>query len=157
MKIKVLTIAALAVGMMACGSEAENTEAEGEKENKQEQVKEEQPVKEDVVQIEEVVEEPAVVAAINNQDLQVEGSIQCVKEQYALVKEGKFEEALNYYTSEVRAKVQAEIDANPAITEQWQSAISSIPEDKMQEVFESIAAAPDFFVFEEGMWRMNQK
>lgn len=96
------------------------------------------------------------LAAINDENRQAEGAVECITQQYALVKDGKFKEALNYYSSKIRAKVEAQIAENPEITKDWQAATNR-SEKEFQEVLKAVRENPDSFVFEEGMWRMNQR
>ncbi|MDG1332332.1 MAG: hypothetical protein P8P74_08370 [Crocinitomicaceae bacterium] len=105
---------------------------------------------------EEETETTEELAAINDESKHVEGAIECITQQYALVQEGKFDEALEYYSAKIKAKMKAKIDEDPSITEQWKAG-TNVPDEMFEEIIESIKEDPGFFVFEDGMWRMNQK
>ena len=146
MKNKFLFFAALTSVLLACGESTEK----GEKE-------EEAPATETAQKAEDEKEEStAPLAAINDKSKRAEGAVECVAKQYALVKAGKFDEAMEYYSSRIRAKVNAELAANPAIKKDWQAA-TNLSEAEYQDVLKSVRETPDLFVFEDGMWRMDQR
>lgn len=105
---------------------------------------------------EEEAPPPVELKAINDESRPVDGAVECLKQQMALVKAGKFDEAITYYSSKIRTKVEAEIAANPGVTKDWQAAMN-VSEKELQEIIKSVRENPDFFVFENGQWRMNQK
>jgi hypothetical protein len=96
------------------------------------------------------------LAAINDESRHADGAIECITQQYALVQEGKFDEALEYYSTKIKEKMEGIIAENPSITEEWKAG-TDVPEDVFQDIIESIKKNPTSFVFEDGMWRMNQK
>lgn len=146
MKNKFLFFAALTSVLVACG---EATEKEVQDENAT--TTESTPKAED-----EKEESTVPLAAINDKTKRAEGAVECVTKQYALVKAGKFDEALEYYSTRIRAKVKAELAANPAIKKDWQAA-TNLSEAEYQDVLKSVRETPDLFVFEDGMWRMDQR
>lgn len=96
------------------------------------------------------------LAAINDETRPSEGAIECLTQQYALVKEGKFTEALGYYSARIRSKVEAQLAENPDITKDWQAATNRTKED-FDVIIQSVRENPNSFVFENGMWRMDQR
>lgn len=102
------------------------------------------------------IETPKELAAINDESRHVEGAIECITQQYALVQDGKFDEALEYYSAKIKTKIQDLIAQQPSITEEWKAG-TNVPEEVFEEILESIKENPSSFVFEDGMWRMNQK
>ena len=146
MKNKFLFFAALTSVLVACG---ESTEKEAQDESAA--TTESTPKAED-----EKEESTTPLAAINDKTKRAEGAVECVTKQYALVKAGKFDEALEYYSTRIRAKVKAELAANPAIKKDWQAA-TNLSEAEYQDVLKSVRETPDLFVFEDGMWRMDQR
>ena len=145
MKNKFLFFAALTSVLLSCGESTEKEEKE-----------QEGPATETTQKVEEKEEDKAPLAAINDKTKRAEGAVECVTKQYALVKAGKFDEALEYYSTRIRAKVKAELAANPAIKKDWQAA-TNLSEAEYQEVLKSVRETPDLFVFEDGMWRMDQR
>lgn len=146
MKKKFLFFAAVTSLLLSCGESAEQSD----KDNETPATQSAQTTDGD----KDANEAP--LAAINDESKPAEGSVECLTKQYALVKEGKFDEAMEYYSARIRAKVKAELDANPAIKKDWQAA-TNLSEEELNEIIKSVRENNDFFVFEKGMWRMNQK
>ena len=152
MKKKFIVIAALAGALVACGDAAKN----GETEAKTPTTESTDAAKVESDDKEESEEKETKLAAINDKTKRSEGAVECVTKQYALVKAGKFDEAMEYYSTRIRAKVQAEIDANPAIKKDWQAA-TNLSKAEYEEIINSVRETPELFVFEKGMWRMDQR
>lgn len=108
-----------------------------------------------------IIKDPEVeiteLAAINDETRKSEGAVECITQQFDLIKEGKFDEALEYYSAKRKALVLEELAENPAIKEEWKEALESIPQDYYETMIESIKENPEFFVFEDGMWRRTDK
>lgn len=100
----------------------------------------------------EAEEAPVNLAAINDESRKVDGAVECITQQFQLVQEGKFDEALEYYAKKRREKIKAELDADPSIKKQWQAGTKLSDED-FNKMIESVKQDQSFFTFEEGMWR----
>jgi len=138
--------------MVSCG-EAEETKNE-KPSDKVTQTITEAPVE---TPVEAPVETPVELAALNDETKKSEGAIECLTQQTALVKQGKLEEALEYYSKKRKGLIIAEITKNPAIKKEWQAAIKKVSEEQMKEWIESVRKDPAFFVFEDGMWKRTDR
>ena len=82
--------------------------------------------------------------------------MECMAKQYRLVQEGKFDEALKYYSKKIIGDIIEELKENPDAKKEWKAA-TNLPEDKFQEMLNYVKENPDFFVFEDGMWKRTDK
>lgn len=142
---KFLVFTVVASLLVACGEAEVTSESEDQANTEVDQAAQE-----------EEAPPPIELAAINDELRHADGAVECLTKQMALVKAGKFDEAITYYSSRMQTKVKAEIAANPGVVKEWQAAIN-VSEKELQEIIQSVRENPDFFVFEEGQWRMNQK
>ncbi len=106
---------------------------------------------------EEVKEAVAELDALHDESRKVEGAIQCLTEQIELVKQEKFDEALEYYTADRRKKIETDLAANIDSKAEWKAAFDNLPEAALNEWMEAIKKDPTFFKFEDGMWRRTDK
>lgn len=107
-----------------------------------------------VEKVEETVKSQEI-PAIADSTKHIEGAVESFKTQLKLVREGNFDEALNYYTNRMKQKVIKRLEKNPEDKLEWQKA-SQMSDEKYNEIIESIKESPDFFIFEDGMWRVDQ-
>ena len=96
------------------------------------------------------------MAAIYDKSRKGEGAMECMAKQYRLVQEGKFDEALKYYSKKIIGDIIEELKENPDAKKEWKAA-TNLPEDKFQEMLNYVKENPDFFVFEDGMWKITDK
>lgn len=99
-----------------------------------------------------IPETPAKLAPIHDESNKVDGAIACITQQFQLVQEGKFDEALEYYSKKRKEKIKAELDANPSIKKEWQAATKLSASD-FNEMIAQVREDQSFFTFEEGMWK----
>jgi hypothetical protein len=115
--------------------------------------KHEKPASETDQAVEEKISEtPVKLAAINDESRKADGAVECVTQQILLVQEGKFDEALEYYSKKRKAIIAAELAANPAIKKEWQAG-TKLTEEEFKKMLESVREDPAFFTFEDNMWR----
>jgi archaellum component FlaD/FlaE len=156
MKKTLLILGVVAGFMTSCGESDTNASTEANQDETTEQ--QEKPVEEESTkEAVKIVEVPAELAAINDETRKSEGAVECITQQFDLIKEGKFDEALEYYSAKRKALVLDELAENPAIKDEWKEALESIPQDYYETMIESIKENPEFFVFEDGMWRRTDK
>jgi hypothetical protein len=99
---------------------------------------------------------PVKLAAINDETKKADGAVECLTQQILLVQQGKFDEALEYYSKKRKDIIAAELSANPAIKKEWQAA-TNLSEEEFKEMIEAVKEDPAFFVFEDGMWRRTDR
>lgn len=117
----------------------------------------ENPVPETHQTVEEEIDEtPAELAAINDESRKADGAVECMTQQYTLVQQGNFDEALKYYSEKRKEIISAQLAENPGIKKDWKAATNLSDED-FNKMIESIRKDPAFFVFEDGMWRRTDR
>lgn len=106
---------------------------------------------------EEVISEtPVELAAINDETRKADGAVECITQQTLLVQQGKFDEALEYYSKKKKEEVAAELSSNPAIKEEWKAA-TNLSEEEFKEMIEWVRTDQTFFTFEDGMWKRTDR
>ena len=74
-----------------------------------------------------------------------------------MVKAGKTDEAMNYYTADRRRRIEKELLEKPEMLSEWQEVINGIDDEKFARIIEDIRENPWAFQFEDGMWKMKTK
>ena len=137
------------------GNKEEKTTTESKVENEEALLEEKQVSEETPVVVE--VDKENSNKAIFDESRKEEGAIQCITEQFELVKAGKTDEAMNYYTADRRRRIEKELLEKPEMLSEWQEVINGIDDEKFARIIEDIRENPWAFQFEDGMWKMKTK